>query len=128
MKRFIGLMALFFVVMVTACSKNDATKTEIEVTVKENNQAVENIDVYVFTSFNWKFNGCDTDFMELTASTNSEGKVVFNLNEVDGAFEGDGQDVFYFCAKYFRVGNPREASASITAFNGRSDEVDIDLN
>ena len=111
-------MLLMITLLTFSCSSDDdegTTQTKATITVlDENGDAVNGMSVYAYKEDTWTTIGDNPSFSDKTVSTDSNGKAVFNIDDIHMIFAINDQANVHFSAHYTLDGIDKTKVTSIT--------------
>ncbi len=131
MQKIILFISLFYgLITLSGCSKdtstNVATKTTVEITVKDASSNKSNWTVYQINADKYNLYGTDPFFKDQQSVTDNNGLATFIIGDLD--FVTGGQRTFYFFAEYSINGVDKTKNVGITLSKGEKKIGTILLN
>jgi len=123
---FFILTVLIGTTAFTSCTDTVATKTTIEISVKDATGNKSNWTVYQISDTKFNLYGADTFFRDQQSVTDSNGLATFQIDDID--FVTGGQRTYYFFVQYSIAGISKSKNIGITLSKGNKKSGSILMN
>lgn len=123
-KQFISILTL--AILLTGCSKEEATKTTVEIVVKDASGNKANWTVYQIGDTKFNLYGTDPFFKDQQSVTDNNGLATFTIADLD--FATGGQRTYYFFSTYSLGGVNKSKNVGITLSKGDKKSGTLILN
>ncbi len=131
MKKALLTLSAFATITSLSCKKSDSTSaTKATITVNDAKGPVSGMTVYAYTEDTWAVSGDKPQFAEGQASSDANGRAIFNSLEYPTAFTSinNNQNNFRFSVHYTLNSTDKTKYISISVAKGSSVTGTISLN